>query len=93
MEMVVPCPIFLINYTTDGNTAYWPQVWWLILYVIFDFTLVSMWEYNEHAVQNWYNAEIKINILTNLLDQEQDYINSERHGFPHWERIRTTDQK
>ena len=71
--------------STMDDIAFWPQVRYLVLYVIFDFILVSMREYYKHAAQHRYNAEIKIDMLTNLLDQEQDFITSDKHstGFCH----------
>ena len=72
--------------STMDDIAFWPrQVRYLVLYVIFDFILVSMREYYKHAAQHRYNAEIKIDMLTNLLDQEQDFITSDEHstGFCH----------
>jgi ABC-type multidrug transport system fused ATPase/permease subunit len=76
------------NVVKEGATmesAFWPFVRQLVLFVMFDYMFISMREYYKHAATHRYNADVKTEMLTNLLDQEQDFIHSDKYssGFVH----------
>jgi ABC-type bacteriocin/lantibiotic exporter with double-glycine peptidase domain len=76
---------FVVKEGATMDSAFWPFVRQLVLFVIFDYIFISMREYYKHAATHRYNAEVRTHMLTNLLDQEQDFIHSAKHtaGFVH----------
>lgn len=76
---------FVVKEGATMESAFWPFVRQLVLLVIFDYIFISLREYYKHAATHRYNADVKTEMLTNLLDQEQDFINSDKHsaGFVH----------
>jgi len=67
------------------DTAFWPYLRRLVLFVLSDFFFVSCREYFKHAALHRYQADVRADMLANLLDQEQDFLHSEKHsaGFVH----------
>lgn len=73
------------NATID--TAFWPFLRQLVLFVIFDYIFISMREYYKHAAVHRYQADARADMIANILDQDQNYITSDNHsdggGFAH----------
>ncbi|KAL7535314.1 hypothetical protein ACHAXR_010329 [Thalassiosira sp. AJA248-18] len=67
------------------DTAFWPFLRQLVLFVIGDYIFASLREYYKHAAAHRYQAEVRTDMLANLLDQEQEFFHSDRHsaGFIH----------
>jgi ABC-type multidrug transport system fused ATPase/permease subunit len=76
---------FVVKDGATMDSAFCPFVRQLVLLVIFDYIFISMREYYKHAATHRYNAEVKTDMLTNMLDQEEDYVHSLKHsaGFVH----------
>ena len=74
------------------DTAFWPFLRQLVLFVIGDYIFISMREYYNHAALHRYNAEVRTEFIRNVLDQEADFIHLERHsaGFAHLMNRETT---
>lgn len=62
------------------DTAFWPFLRQLVLFVIFDFIFISMREYYTHAAAHRYQANVSTDFISNLLDQEADFIHSDRYS-------------
>jgi len=65
------------------STAFWPYLRQLILFVIFDYIFISMREYYKHAALHRYQANARADMITNILDQDMDYINAQQLKFAH----------
>ncbi|KAL9187187.1 hypothetical protein ACHAXT_010907 [Thalassiosira profunda] len=67
------------------DTAFWPFLRRLVLFVIFDYLFVSLREYCRHAAKHRYQADVRTDMLRNILDQEMDFLHAEHHsaGFVH----------
>ena len=62
------------------ETAFWPYFRTLFLYVMMDFLLVSTRDYYKYAAVHRFRATSRIDMLASILDQEQDYLQEERHS-------------
>ena len=73
------------NATMD--TAFFPFIRQLVIFVIFDYIFISMREYYKHAAVHRYQADARADMIANILDQDQNYVTSEKHsvggGFAH----------
>jgi subfamily B ATP-binding cassette protein MsbA len=67
------------------QTSFWPHFRPLVLFVIADYILVSMREYYKHGAAHRFNRDAKSDMIANILNQDEDFIHSERHsaGFTH----------
>ena len=65
------------------STSFWPYLRQLILFVIFDYIFISMREYYKHAALHRYQANARADMITNILDQDMDYINAQQLKFAH----------
>ena len=62
------------------ETAFWPYFRSLFLFVMMDFLLVSTRDYCKYAAVHRFRACSRIDMLASILDQEQDYLQEERHA-------------
>jgi len=58
------------------SSAFYPYLRQLILYTIFDYIFISLREYYKHAALHRYQAQTRVDMISNILDQEMDYIHS-----------------
>ncbi|KAL7497172.1 hypothetical protein ACHAWT_008092 [Skeletonema menzelii] len=62
------------------ETAFWPYFRSLFLFVMIDFILVSTRDYFKYAAVHRFRATSRTDMLASILDQEQDYLQEERHS-------------
>ncbi len=62
------------------ETAFWPYFRSLFLFVMMDFLLVSIRDYYKYAALHRFRACSRTDMLASILDQEQDYLQEERHS-------------
>lgn len=67
------------------ESAFWPYFRSLLLFAMIDFILVSARDYFKYAAVHRFRACSRTDMLASILDQEQDYLQEERHsiGFAH----------
>ncbi|EJK66937.1 hypothetical protein THAOC_12091 [Thalassiosira oceanica] len=65
------------------ETAFWPFFRILIMLVVLDYILTCCREYYRHAARHRYNADVKTEMIANVLNQELDFIYSEKRQFVH----------
>ncbi len=67
------------------DIAFYPYFRSLLLFSMIDFILVSARDYFKYAAVHRFRACSRTDMLASILDQEQDYLQEERHsiGFAH----------
>ena len=58
------------------SSAFYPYLRQLILYTIFDYIFISLREYYKHAALHRYQAQTRVDMISNILDQDMNYIHS-----------------
>ena len=58
------------------SSAFYPFLRQLILYTIFDYIFISLREYYKHAALHRYQAQTRVDMISNILDQDMNYIHS-----------------
>jgi len=56
------------------SSAFYPYLRQLILYTIFDYIFISLREYYKHAALHRYQAQTCVDMISNILDQDMNYI-------------------
>ncbi|KAL7488796.1 hypothetical protein ACHAW6_014411 [Cyclotella cf. meneghiniana] len=67
------------------STAFWTHFRPLLLYVVLDYLLLSAQEYYKYGALHRFHKDVKCRMIANVLEQDEDYLQSERHaaGFTH----------
>ena len=67
------------------ESSFWPHFRPLVAFVILDYILVSMKEYYKYGAVHRFHRNVKSDMISNILNQDEDFIHEERHsvGFTH----------
>mmetsp|Transcript_41672 Transcript_41672/g.48604 ORF Transcript_41672/g.48604 Transcript_41672/m.48604 type:complete len:441 (+) Transcript_41672:29-1351(+) len=69
----------VVQPNANMETAFWPYIQPLIVLAFLDYILIAIRDYCQYAALHRFRAAAQTEMIQNLLNQEMEYLSSEKH--------------